>query len=373
MELYEQLLYYMKNGQAAVLATVLDGPYIGKRRLWSGAETIGTLGEPWLDERTKCLVAYLEANANWVRCKLEVPDRSGMAYTVMLESFFPPEELIIFGGGHLSQALVKIGVMLEYKVIVADDRPAFANRQMFPQADVILCDDFSSIIAKLSLGKWSNVVIMTRGHRHDVTILEKIIKKDLSYIGMIGSKRRTVIIKDYFQEQGIALEKISRVHMPIGLAIGARTPAEIAVSISAELIQERYRKVEANLFNTLQQDDIVLIDGGKVDYISQETIIILSQIKKCMSLNEKAVLATIIETKGSTPRKAGAKMLILSDGRTIGTIGGGCVEGEIRREAYSIKEENKAKVVTYVLDNDVAAQEGMVCGGRMEILLSAVG
>lgn len=371
MQIEERLLASLKQSEYAVLATVLDETFRGRRRLWSKAGLLGGLGAAWLDEAADTLVASLEPGAAWLRCRLTDPANSSNAITVMIEYFFPPDELIIFGGGYLSQALVGLGKQLNYRVTVLEDRPMFANRSLFPEADRIICDNFKRAVSGLSLGAWSSVVIMTRGHQHDMAILEALIERDIGYIGMVGSRRRAAITKQYFSERGIDPAYISRVHMPVGLAIGARTPAEIAVSIAAELIKERYEKA-SRILAAPAQPGVVLLDSGASDYTPRENMEIFDRIVQG-DTNQGAVLAFIASTTGSTPRKAGAKMLLLADGGSAGTIGGGCVEGEVRRKAYEVRETRTAQMITYLLDNEAAAQQGMVCGGRMEILLLPVG
>lgn len=369
MQIEQQLLDSLMKCECAILATVLDGTCRGQRRVWSRGGIAGSLGMTWADRLADEIVSAIVPGNAWLRCRLTAQKET---VSVMIECFFPPEELILFGGGHLAQALAGLARQLNYKVIVLEDRPMFANRQLFPEADRIICDTFKTALSSLSFGPWSYVVIMTRGHRHDLEILDELIEKELGYIGMISSKRRAAIVKQHFAGKGIAAEHINRVHMPIGLAIGARTPAEIAVSIAAELIKERYNKACGFSLSGLEHAGVMLIDSGISDYTPRENIEILGQIIS-RGRQQDTVLAVVAATAGSTPRKTGAKMLLLADGSTVGTVGGGCVEGEIRRRSYEVRDSKVPQLVTYVLDNDIAAQEGMVCGGQMEILLLPAG
>jgi len=194
------------------------------------------------------------------------------------------------------------------------------------------------------------IVIVTRGHRHDRLCLEKVLEREAAYIGMIGSRRRVRAQLQDMAEHGFKPEQLARVHTPIGLPIGAVTEAEIAVSIIAEIIQVRRRvsSDEAIQSNVLQE--LVRIEKNQ----------------------ERAVLATLIKTLGSTPRKAGSQVIFYPDGAVVGTIGGGCAEEETKKEALHCFDTNLAKKMRLELTADAAADEGMACGGIMEILLEPV-
>jgi xanthine dehydrogenase accessory factor len=127
-----------------------------------------------------------------------------------------------------------------FRVIVADDREAFANRERFAEADdVVVIADFESALSMFAVDENTYVVIVTRGHRHDKSVLAQALRSKAGYIGMIGSARKRDTIYNVLRQEGICEADIARVHCPIGLAIGAETPEEIAVSIVAELIARR--------------------------------------------------------------------------------------------------------------------------------------
>ncbi|MCX8033338.1 MAG: XdhC/CoxI family protein [Thermoleophilia bacterium] len=155
----------------------------------------------------------------------------------------PKEQLYVFGAGHCAQPLATIASMVGFSVTVIDDRPEFANPERFPSADrVIVCPTFEQALLDLPITKDSYLVIMTRGHQHDKTVLAQALRTPACYIGMIGSKKKVAEIFNHLQTEGISAEKLEQVHAPIGLDIGSETPEEIAVSIAAELIQERARR-----------------------------------------------------------------------------------------------------------------------------------
>jgi xanthine dehydrogenase accessory factor len=129
---------------------------------------------------------------------------------------------------------------------VVDDREAYASRERFPEAQQVIAEDFEKAAARLTPGESSYIVIVTRGHRDDMRMLRWAVQTPAHYIGMIGSKRKTITIFKELQREGLPAHLFDRVHAPIGLDIGAITPEEIAVSITAELIAKR-RKVERDL------------------------------------------------------------------------------------------------------------------------------
>ena len=120
-----------------------------------------------------------------------------------------------------------------------DDRDTYANRERFPGAKEVIAEDFEAAMAHLSPGESSFVVIVTRGHRDDMRVLRWAVQTPARYVGMIGSKRKTIAIFRELTKEGISAERFKRVHAPVGLDIGAVTPEEIAVAITAELIAHR--------------------------------------------------------------------------------------------------------------------------------------
>jgi xanthine dehydrogenase accessory factor len=152
-----------------------------------------------------------------------------------------PPHLIIVGAGHIAVPLASIASTCDFSVTVLDDRPQYAHPARFPTAQQVIAGSFREELAalrnKVGFDKHTYIVLVTRGHQHDVDCLVEVLDDPLAYIGMIGSQRRIRAVFDLLeQEQGIPSEKFDRVYAPIGLDIGARTPAEIAVCIMAEII-----------------------------------------------------------------------------------------------------------------------------------------
>ena len=271
--------------------------------------------------------------------------------TVYTRRFLPPERLILLGGGHVSLALYEAALPLGFAVTVVDDRPAFANYTRFPAAKEVLCDSFEAALPRLHIGAGDFVCVLTRGHRDDVTCLKYLLRgNEPRYLGMIGSHRRVKGLFEMLSEEGFDRERIARVHAPIGLSIGAVTPAEIAVSIAAELIAARHA-LPAGAGVLPQQNT----DLEALRFLSDDT--------------RPAALLLVLSTKGSTPVKGGALMATDQLGNSAGTIGGGCGENQAILAARRLIGTGKRQVVTVDMTGEAAALEGMACGGTMDVLI----
>lgn len=275
----------------------------------------------------------------------------GETHTVA-EPFYPEERLIVLGGGHIAIPLVEFAAKTGFQVILVDDRLSFANPHRFPLAKKVICDSFEHALDELKIKESDYVVIITRGHRYDSTCLKSICQgEEPRYVGMIGSRRRTKIVKEQLEAEGCDGNRLSRVHTPIGLDIGAVTPEEIAISILAELIaHKRLGGLDKKKRNCSDMDYEVL----KV--LAEEVII------------PKAII-TVIQTKGSVPRGAGAKMIVYRDGMILGSIGGGCSEAAVINQARGMIGSKTYKVAHIDLTGEAAEEEGMVCGGIMTVLI----
>ncbi|MDO4619261.1 MAG: XdhC family protein [Lachnospiraceae bacterium] len=268
---------------------------------------------------------------------------------VFVERISRGRKMVVCGGGHVAIEIIRLAERLGFHVIVLEDRPLFAGNAREAGADVVLCDAFENSLQTIPGDEDTYFVIVTRGHRFDEVCLSSILKKKHAYIGMMGSHRRTEIVRRDMVALGFTREEADAVHAPIGLAIGAETPEEIAISVMAEIIAVKSKKGR----DTGISDDILeAVLGKQVD----------------------SVLATIISRKGSAPREVGTKMLIEEDGTCVDTIGGGCVEAEVIRRARMMLADEKEQCVTLAVDltADAAEQEGMVCGGKLEVLLERV-
>lgn len=161
----------------------------------------------------------------------------------IIEPALRPTTVYFFGAGHVARPSLHLAAMTGFRTVILDDREAFANKDRFPEAEEIhVIADFHTACENLNLDETSFIVIFTRGHHHDRTVLAQALETDAAYIGMIGSKRKRDAIYAALMKDGFGRADIDRVHSPIGLAIKAETPEEIGVSIIAELIQERAKR-----------------------------------------------------------------------------------------------------------------------------------
>ena len=262
------------------------------------------------------------------------------------------KRIVICGGGHVSIPVIMLGVMMGCEVTVLEDRPSYADDARRAGATTVICEPFEKGLEKVSGSADTFFVIVTRGHRYDQICLEKIAQKEHAYIGMIGSRKRTAMVKENLKEKGIDSAVLDAVYTPIGLNINAETPVEIAVAIMAEIIQVKNRQKRS---------------GG---YTKEMIKAILEQ----ESDHSPKVLATIVARKGSAPRGIGTKMLILRNGKCIGTIGGGCMEANVIQKARLMVATGmpKARICQVDMTGNDAEEEGMVCGGVISVLLELI-
>lgn len=260
--------------------------------------------------------------------------------------------LVICGGGHVSMPVIKIGRMLEFNVVVLEDRPEFAQHAKDAGANMVICEAFETGLDQISGDRDTYFVIVTRGHRYDKACLSKIAEKEHGYIGLIGSRGRVQILKEELADAGTDVQVLEQVHNPIGLDIGAETPEEIAVSILAEIIAEKSKR------------------NRGFGYSKK----LLRAIMDTEDPTEQMVLATIIKRKGSAPREVGTKMLMKKDGSFVGTLGGGYVEAEVLKMGAEMLQDPKEKSFVHTVDMSGAAaeEEGMVCGGTVAILFELI-
>ena len=274
-----------------------------------------------------------------------------------VRNFRPRERLLLLGCGHIAQPLCRYAADLDFAVTVADDRPSFANRGRFPEAEAVLCGAFPSAIRQFQISGRDYVAVITRGHRCDAECLRTILPGEFPrYLGMIGSKRRVAGLFRLLEEEGFSREALDKIHAPIGLSINALTVKEIAVSIAAELVQCRRQgtgRRSKSAVLTVEEIDLPLLE-----FLAEDPV-------------PKALL-TVYETQGSTPVRSGAMMAVDQVLRTVGTIGGGCSESAILMEAHRMIGTGGRRCVTVDMSNDVAEEEGMVCGGQMRVLIEDI-
>jgi xanthine dehydrogenase accessory factor len=224
IELYRKVGSLLRKGGKGVTVTGFEGNTISKTLIGQDGVVTGDLLE---DKEIQRFYGYIQEN------------RPVIIDGVVVEPLKIFSLLYIFGAGHVSQFISKIAKIVDFYIVVIDDREEFANRERFPDADEIIVEDFHTVFEKLNFTGQEFVTIVTRGHKYDADVLAEALKRPLKYTGMIGSRRKVKIIFDFLSKSGFSEEDIGKVHAPIGLDISAETPQEIAVSIVAELIKKR--------------------------------------------------------------------------------------------------------------------------------------
>jgi xanthine dehydrogenase accessory factor len=195
---------------------------------------------PNMVEAGKILMDGMEASLGRGRPEiLTCNDGAGKEFRLFVEPIVSASVLYIFGGGHVSSEVVPLCRRVGFKSIVIDDRAEFSDPVNFPDADKVFHYSYDGVINNLSVDKSTYIVIMTRSHACDQTVLNQALRTDARYIGMIGSRRKITTIFENLLKEGFTNEDFERVHSPIGLDIGAETPVEIALSIVAELVKVR--------------------------------------------------------------------------------------------------------------------------------------
>jgi len=257
MDIYEEIVKLRHDGRRGAVATIVNvrgsipSFKTAKMLVRDDGSIVGTIGggcveaEVWQaarevmeSEKPRTLTFNLNQDP-----KYDTGLVCGGTLEIFVEPVLPPAPLYIFGAGHVAFNLYKVAQIAGFEVTVVDDRESYSNRERFPEAKDVIAADFEQAMARLSPGESSYIVITTRGHRDDMRVLRWAVQTQARYIGMIGSKRKTIEIFRQLTEEGLSPQLFERVHAPVGLDIGAGTPEEIAVAITAELIAAR-RQVE---------------------------------------------------------------------------------------------------------------------------------
>ena len=283
---------------------------------------------------------------------LEIPVEGGC----VTRAFVPEDRLILLGGGHISLALAKMAQMLDFTVTVVDDRPAFANSERFPMAHSVICDRFENAIRTIGIRESDYVCVLTRGHQWDAVCVKMILGGAVTpyYFGMIGSKRRVAGMRELLIGEGYDADRIAQLHAPIGLKIGGVTPAEIALSICAEMVMLRRQKP--------------MIPGDVTAQMNSD----LKMLAYLANSDEPRAMLLVLDSGGSTPVKSGAMMAVNRLGQGYGTVGGGCSEAAAIVQARRIIGTGERRIIDFDMSDEVAAENGMVCGGTMRVLIEDI-
>ncbi|MFQ5875489.1 MAG: XdhC family protein, partial [Dehalococcoidia bacterium] len=191
--------------------------------------TLGTLGSPELDQTA--LGPAREAMSFGRKNFLPAPGGS----EIYIEAFASPPTIVVAGAGHMALAIYKLAKFLGFRIAIVDDRPEFANRERFPEAEEIVAKDFVAGLRDVKITSNTFIIVATRGHKYDDIALLEAARTPARYVGLVGSKRKALLIYRTLLAEGIPIERVRDIHSPIGLNLGGRTPEEIALSIMAEI------------------------------------------------------------------------------------------------------------------------------------------
>lgn len=321
-----------------IAVKVIDGPHAGVQALISNGELVWESGtENFLNK--KKIAWKMDRDT-------QILDQDGDI--LFLELLSQEKKIIICGGGHVALALVRLSKFMGLPVTVLEDRPEFADHMRREEGVPVICDSYEHALSQIEGDESTFFMIATHGHGLDQICLEQVLKKRYAYVGMLGSRAKIANIRKDFLSKGIAPQVLDTVHSPVGFKIGAETPQEIAISIMAEMIEVKNKKGSAGGYSKELLNKILYANGDKV-------------------------LCTIIDRTGSTPRSAGTKMLVLSDGTVLGTVGGGSVEAAAMEKAKSMLCEKDMEMPFFKLDvSGCGKKEDMGCGGSVRLLLELI-
>lgn len=353
-EIYRKLRSELNKGRKAVLITLMNcgngnGDYLHQKVMLTEEQLMNQEFKECPDEIIKRAHSALKTG------KLQYINVMDSLH-VLIEPYFPEPRLIVLGGGHIAKSLAEFASKVGFLVTVVDDRPMYADKHRFPNADEVICDSYGTCFSQLHLNQYSFVVIVTGGNQQDLECLKQSLNYKTAYIGMIGSKRRVNIIKEQLIQEGYSEECINSINAPIGIDIGAVTPEEIALSIIAQAV--KYRRLKE-----------AVSDKGESERANWPELDRTVVNELCNDGDDPKALITVIETRGSAPRKPGAKMIAWSYGKTVGSIGGGYAEGEVNNIAWDVIGSKRFKIYDVDMTGQSADDDGIVCGGIMKVLI----
>jgi xanthine dehydrogenase accessory factor len=253
MDIYEEIVQLRREGRRGAVATIVNvrgsipSFKTAKMLVRDDGSIVGTIGggcveaDVWqaareVMESEKPRSVSFDLNQD---PKYDTGLVCGGTLEVFIEPILPPALLYVFGAGHVAINLCKTAANAGFEPIITDDRTSYATKERFPNAREVHALEFDEAIQKLDPNETSYVVIVTRGHRDDMRILRWAVQTRARYVGMIGSRRKVIEIFKALQKEGLGAHLFKHVHAPIGIDIGAVTPEEIAVAITAELIAIR--------------------------------------------------------------------------------------------------------------------------------------
>jgi xanthine dehydrogenase accessory factor len=253
-ELYNKILELVKKNNACAMATVVSSSGSSPRKIGAkmvvscDGSILGSIGGGGLEKLVIAdALAALKRKKTFLK-EYPLDRKSGLQVcggrvSIFIEVVERQKTLVIAGAGHIGLALSFIAKLLDFRIIILDNRREFANESRFPHADKIICGPYKKGFKKLTLDKDSFIVVVTHGHAHDAACLASTLKTKAGYVGMIGSRAKIRHVFEGLLKKRFKKAQLDKVYTPIGLDINAETPEEIAVAIAAQLVKV-YRKVK---------------------------------------------------------------------------------------------------------------------------------
>lgn len=330
-EIYKLISQYKDNSECVVVSGI-DGNVAGEKLLFADEKAV-----------------YKSSTEKWSQFKLDAIFENGIYDfengKYFIEKLTSSVRLIVCGAGTVGLEVIKLGKQLGINVVVIEDRNLYADMANKLGADKVLCMEFDKALDSLEQRDTDYYVVVTREHQFDKLCISKILNRKKSYVGMMSSRNRAAILKNSLMEEGYSRECLDEIHSPIGMNIKAETPAEIAVSIMAEIISYK--------------NDTAKTEGYQNELLDK--IITESE--------ERMILATIVKRIGSAPRDIGTKMLIFENESYVGSVGGGWIEANVLEFAKEMFMTNK-KYCIY--ETDKASKDAVLCGGYVTIYLERI-
>ena len=267
VDVFDEVVKLRRQGKKAALATIVQirgsvpSFQTAKMLVREDGSTVGSVGGGCVEADVWAAAQEVIKEERSRVLSFDLTDESladsglicGGKLEIFVEPIMPLPRVVIFGAGHISTQVSKIATIAGFKSWLVDDRPIYANETRFPEAERIFAGSFEDAFKAIEPDENTYLVIVTRGHQEDQNVLRWAVGTEARYVGMIGSKRKIRTIVRDLEKEGIDRQRLERVHMPIGLDIGAVVPEEIAVAIVAELVQNRRTGSDHHLSKKLYQ------------------------------------------------------------------------------------------------------------------------
>ena len=255
-EFFQELKEAFNKNQPFVLCTVIEtvgsspGTVGQKMIVFRDGSTVGTVGGGINEERVRTAAVDLFKNGSSTILTFDLanplegadPVCGGKA-RVFIELQAHEPRLVIFGAGHIGKTLARLAALTRFAVTLADERPEFADSELFPANVDLICKPYSEAVELAKIDATCHVVVVTPGHLKDREVLEKVLQKDAAYVGLVSSAKKMTEMKSAFIAHGIRPDKVENLFAPIGINLGSTTPEEIAIEILAQIVAFRNGKI----------------------------------------------------------------------------------------------------------------------------------